>query len=93
MEDEHSGAQISRVLDYLEGPGHRKLQSAMGVLGTVGTALMWWVRLSHTSSPVNIEIDVLILLAPPYAMVLGFANALARHEAGLNTTGPMSGYL
>lgn len=92
MENEHSAHQISRFLDYVEGPGHKKLQGAIGILGTMGTIAMWCVRLHRIHLPA-IKINVLVLLAPPYLMLFGFCNAFARHDTGPHTTGPMSGYL
>jgi len=66
----------------------------VGVLGTIGTMAMWSVRLSlFTLPPVPMHINVLALLAPPYLMVFGFGNALARHDPNPPATGPMSIYL
>ena len=66
----------------------------MGVLGTISTMAMWSVRLSlFTLPPVPMHINVLALLAPPYLMVFGFGNALARHDPNPPATGPMSIYL
>lgn len=64
------------------------------MLGTIGTMAMWSMRLSHfTLPPVHIHINVLVLLAPPYLVVFGFANALVRRGPEPPATGPMSMYL
>jgi hypothetical protein len=54
---------------------------------------MWSVRLSLFTLPTDhIHINVLALLAPPYLMVFGFGNTLARHDPEPPATGPMSIY-
>jgi len=94
MENDDLGAQISRLLNYMDGPGHRKLQAAIGVLGALGTIAIWWARLHFNYFVIiHSRIIVLVLLAPPYLMAFGFGNSIARHDPEPPPDGLMSSYM
>src|SRR5262245_55040610 len=91
---------VSEVFQLLERSTRRRHQLFVALSGAVATLLMWWVHLTHPALFANefliggvSKASFVIVLAPPFVMVFGLANAVfskAPTDSGISA--PMSGY-